>query len=95
MTVKNVPIRPFPDQRPGTSGLRKKVSVFRQPGYVEAFVQSIFDVLLDVPLGAVGFEPDPDRHGVAGDAALAPLAVAAAAADIEGMLGRSRPSVVA
>src|SRR5260370_40683637 len=45
MDILNVPIKPFPDQRPGTSGLRKKVSVFRQPGYVEAFVQSTFDAL--------------------------------------------------
>src|SRR5256885_15590736 len=45
MDILNVPITPFSDQRPGTSGLRKKVSVFRQPGYVEAFVQSIFDAL--------------------------------------------------
>jgi phosphoglucomutase len=45
MDILNVPITPFPDQRPGTSGLRKKVSVFRQPGYVEAFVQSIFNAL--------------------------------------------------
>jgi phosphoglucomutase len=41
------------------------------------------------------FEPDPDRQGTANDAALAPLAAAAAAAaDIEGNLGRSRASVV-
>src|SRR5437016_4274784 len=45
MDILNVPITPFPGQRPGTSGLRKKVSVFHQPGYVEAFVQSIFDAL--------------------------------------------------
>jgi len=42
------------------------------------------------------FVPDPNRHGIASDAALAPLAAAAvAAADIEGILGRPRPSVVA
>ena len=45
MTIKTVPVTPFPDQRPGTSGLRKKVSVFRAPGYLPAFVQSIFDAL--------------------------------------------------
>src|SRR5258707_15879350 len=53
MDISSVPIKPFPDQRPGTSGLRKKVSVFRQPGYVEAFVQSTFDALPEAVGGGV------------------------------------------
>ena len=44
MNIRIIPTSPFADQRPGTSGLRKRTSVFAQPHYLENFVQALLDV---------------------------------------------------
>jgi phosphoglucomutase len=54
MTMKTVATTPFDDQRPGTSGLRKKVVEFQQPRYLENFLQSIFDSVGEVKTLVVG-----------------------------------------
>ena len=43
--IESHPSQPFDGQKPGTSGLRKKVREFAQPGYAENFIQAIFDMV--------------------------------------------------
>lgn len=48
MSITTYSTQPFDDQRPGTSGLRKRVDVFRQGNYLKNFVQSVFDTQKDL-----------------------------------------------
>ena len=45
MNISTIQTQPFEGQKPGTSGLRKKVTVFQQPHYSPNFVASLFAVI--------------------------------------------------
>ena len=53
MTVHSITTSPFADQRPGTSGLRKRTTVFQQTHYLENFVQALLDVAALPPSGTL------------------------------------------
>ncbi|OOG28624.1 alpha-D-glucose phosphate-specific phosphoglucomutase [Thioalkalivibrio denitrificans] len=62
MKISIVQTRPFQDQKPGTSGLRKRVRTFRQPHYLENFVQAIFDTQRDLQGGMLVLGGDGRYH---------------------------------
>jgi len=62
MKITLIDTLPFKDQKPGTSGLRKRVRVFRQPHYLENFVQAIFDTQKDLQGGTLVLGGDGRYH---------------------------------
>lgn len=60
--TRTVPSTPCSGQKPGTSGLRKKVKVFQQPNYAENFIQSVFDVVERAPGSALVVGGDGRYH---------------------------------
>lgn len=53
MSILTMNTQPIEGQKPGTSGLRKKVTVFQQVHYLENFVQSIFDTVPELKGGVL------------------------------------------
>jgi phosphoglucomutase len=60
--ITTVATTPFEGQKPGTSGLRKKVRVFQQPNYAENFIQSVFDVAERAPASTLVIGGDGRFH---------------------------------
>ncbi|WP_298286739.1 alpha-D-glucose phosphate-specific phosphoglucomutase [Novosphingobium sp.] len=60
--TRTVPSTPYSGQKPGTSGLRKKVKVFQQDNYAENFVQAVFDVVERAPASTLVLGGDGRYH---------------------------------
>lgn len=85
--VKTVATTPFDGQKPGTSGLRKKVKTFQQPNYLENFVQAIFDSIGDVTGKTLVLGGDGRYHNRAACQIILKMAAANGFAKV--MVGRS------
>lgn len=76
MAVEKISTHPFNDQKAGTAGLRKKVTVFQQPHYLENFLQSIFDCMPELRGGALVLGGDGRFHNRAAIQTAIAMAVA-------------------
>ena len=76
MNKREIKSQPFTDQRPGTSGLRKKARVFQQPNYLENFVQAIFDTRPDLKGGFLVVGGDGRFHNRAATETILRMAAA-------------------
>lgn len=54
VNIQTIPTKPFEGQKPGTSGLRKRVKVFQEKNYTENFVQAILEAIPESDGGAKG-----------------------------------------
>lgn len=76
MPTREIATKPYPDQKFGTAGLRKKVAVFQQPHYLENLVQSVFDCLPELAGKTLVIGGDGRYHNR--EAIQAAIAIAAA-----------------
>lgn len=54
VSIQTIPTSPFDGQKPGTSGLRKRVKVFQEKNYTENFIQSMLEAIPAADGGAKG-----------------------------------------
>ena len=62
MAARDISTKPYPDQKFGTAGLRKKVAVFQQPHYLENLLQSVFDCVPELKGGTLVVGGDGRYH---------------------------------
>ncbi|MCK5771882.1 alpha-D-glucose phosphate-specific phosphoglucomutase [Algiphilus sp.] len=62
MSIREIPTTPFPDQKPGTAGLRKKVATVAQPHYLENFVEAVFRNVPELRGGTLVVGGDGRHH---------------------------------
>ena len=76
MSIREIPTTPFPDQKPGTAGLRKKVTTVAQPHYLENFVEAVFRNVPELRGGTLVVGGDGRHHNEVAVQTIIAMAVA-------------------